>query len=859
MGAMSGYVSRESILLVDDDARVLDTYKTILGNDSDSSEWEQELKGLIDLEPSVADPATESDRHYKLIIASSGMEAVRKHAEALSQGEIVPVALVDMRMPPGISGLETAIKLRKQDPTIYIVVITAYTDYPIDEIQQALQHDFILLTKPASADELYQITRNAVISYQRYLDIKQTQSFLGTPEAEEGCGKVLVADGDPVVQQYVSTLLSNQGGYQVYLSHNGGHVLERVAEIEPDLVLLGEHIPEVYGVDICRHIKMMPSMSSIPVIFTVDLKTDKGIDWVFQAGGADYVPKPITSQVLLARVAIHLNHYREIRRREQLSRNQLLKVMHSLNEGMIITDRFGKVTEVNQVVERMTRMTSEALTGKAVSSMFVEGRKGREQFSFDVERLQAVQQRIQRLQEQRPHYFKQLIDDAPICCILAEAESRQVTAVNYRTQQVLKVGESALKGSGLDRLIADLPEPFSDDPQELVSTLTIPAADEYDKTETVQVALIPFEKEDSRYQMVLIRQDHDQLDWELVRLTAFGQLLRPESHSSQRELIQQGGGSFPVLLQGGVFRDDSHHIEGGVLTLVDLRDIRLAESKQQYAAFQAGVAEMSATLLHTIGNSIQGINNGVSQLRQQMRVYLKLVSTIERFNKQTWDDAEERNRRLDELMQVLPTTMRELIGEGENRYSDLSALGMVKQGADYIAEIVELHRKGFKMDQQATQTNVRNLLDDVLMLTRESAQKRRIALETELTLEETSFMLPRNQLMQALINLVTNAVDAVDERFKGESGGEIMIRAFRGPFDQVDCLRILVVDNGIGISEEQQCKLFTFGYSTKRRGSGFGLHATANFLRSINGRVLVDSDGPDTGATVTLTIPIMDQ
>ena len=67
---------------------------------------------------------------------------------------------------------------------------------------------------------------------------------------------------------------------------------------------------------------------------------------------------------------------------------------------------------------------------------------------------------------------------------------------------------------------------------------------------------------------------------------------------------------------------------------------------------------------------------------------------------------------------------------------------------------------------------------------------------------------------------------------------------------------VMIKDNGIGFDPADKAKLFNFGYSTKQRGTGFGLHACGNYMLAQNGHITADSNGIDKGATFTVIIPI---
>ena len=69
-------------------------------------------------------------------------------------------------------------------------------------------------------------------------------------------------------------------------------------------------------------------------------------------------------------------------------------------------------------------------------------------------------------------------------------------------------------------------------------------------------------------------------------------------------------------------------------------------------------------------------------------------------------------------------------------------------------------------------------------------------------------------------------------------------------------ISIKVKDNGVGISPDNLLKLFNHGFTTKKRGHGFGLHSGANVAKELGGSLSAASDGLGHGATFTLTLPL---
>lgn len=101
-------------------------------------------------------------------------------------------------------------------------------------------------------------------------------------------------------------------------------------------------------------------------------------------------------------------------------------------------------------------------------------------------------------------------------------------------------------------------------------------------------------------------------------------------------------------------------------------------------------------------------------------------------------------------------------------------------------------------------------------------------------------------LQQALLNIVTNAVDALEERNAPRvditvmrNGGTILVR---------------VADNGRGTTEAQQKDLFKPFYTSKPHGTGLGLVIVKKLLTKMNGDVSITSS-PDRGTTVEISLP----
>lgn len=148
------------ILIIDDDPKILELFQNILCPQKSSL---GALKKMLGEGPA----SKKEENRFQLTTSKQGVHGVELVMKAMKSDYPFAVAFVDMRMPPGIDGLETARRIRELDDRLYIVILTAYTDRTPDEIQEAVKHDVLLVRKPISEDEIYQLSRNLCNSWSR--------------------------------------------------------------------------------------------------------------------------------------------------------------------------------------------------------------------------------------------------------------------------------------------------------------------------------------------------------------------------------------------------------------------------------------------------------------------------------------------------------------------------------------------------------------------------------------------------------------------------------------------------------------------------------------------------------------------
>ncbi len=133
-----------------------------------------------------------------------------------------------------------------------------------------------------------------------------------SPQATRSGDVVLLVDDMPQSLGALAQVLEADG-YTVLVAHSGEAALARLDLVTPDAILLDALMPGWSGFETCRRIKAEPAWSHIPIIFMTGLSETAHVVEGFDAGGVDYVVKPLRAQEVQARLATHVRNARVVR------------------------------------------------------------------------------------------------------------------------------------------------------------------------------------------------------------------------------------------------------------------------------------------------------------------------------------------------------------------------------------------------------------------------------------------------------------------------------------------------------------------------------------------------------------------
>ncbi len=109
----------------------------------------------------------------------------------------------------------------------------------------------------------------------------------------------------------------DESGYTVLVATSGEQALQRAAQTRPDIVLLDAMMPGIDGFEVARRLKADAATAHIPIVFMTGLTDTEHLVAALEAGGVDYVTKPIKPKEVLARMNVHLQGARRARQEAQ--------------------------------------------------------------------------------------------------------------------------------------------------------------------------------------------------------------------------------------------------------------------------------------------------------------------------------------------------------------------------------------------------------------------------------------------------------------------------------------------------------------------------------------------------------------
>ena len=287
--------------------------------------------------------------------------------------------------------------------------------------------------------------------------------------------------------------------------------------------------------------------------------------------------------------------------------------------------------------------------------------------------------------------------------------------------------------------------------------------------------------------------------------------------------------------------------------LVRERTKELEETQAELLAqaHEAGMAEMAVGVLHNIGNAITPVKVGthllIKRLRENpLRTNLQeALLTIPEAIQSVPDMPDAQREKITTILKLLPQGIRD---EFDHIIEEIE---QISDKHKYIENVINLQMNYARLKGRDELVDINRVARDALEMLAEVILKYNVEVETSFQ-AAARVRLEEGKLLQILINLIKNGCEAMGN---SPEGTKILTVATSQSNDDPPQVILSVRDTGCGFTPEEEKHFFSFGYSTKNRGSGFGLHSSANYLIANNGTIEAKSEGQGLGAEFIIRLP----
>lgn len=587
---------------------------------------------------------------------------------------------------------------------------------------------------------------------------------------------------------------------------SGREGIDIAREEDPDVILLDVIMPQMDGFEVCRRLKNDADLKTIPVLFLTAIKTNRETrSKAIEAGGDAFLSKPVDETELLVQVQSmakikrgNIMQIKENKRLGALVEEQAYEYSMILNtamDGFLIIDKRGKVVNVNDTYCNLTGYTRAELLTMSVS---------------DVELLEdkvMTEQRMERVLRNGSERFETkhkckdgtVIDVEISTSFLNGAEScfyvfvRDITEYKREHERVIETERSKTS------ILSNIPgfayrckldenwtmEVLSNSFKDIIG---------YHEDEVIDNRVLSYNE--------MIVEKYRSEVWDAWNIC----IQKKSAYKGEYELIKKNGERIWVWEQGhGVYDDNGNVIalEGFVSDITEKKKSEEEKRKMEARLSQQqrleSIGVLAGGVAHEINNPINGIMN-----------YSQLIL-----------DEPEKDIEIAEYA-------KEIIHESER-----------------VSEIVKNLLLFSRTDKQSySNVKIDDIIGRTLSLIRTIIKRDQIDLQVDISKNMPNIKCRSQRLQQVLMNLLTNARDALNQKYEGYDENKVMrisCKTFKK--ENKDWIRITVEDKGNGIPEAARENIFDPFFSTKGRtqGTGLGLYISYGIAKEHHGELTFET------------------
>jgi signal transduction histidine kinase len=295
-----------------------------------------------------------------------------------------------------------------------------------------------------------------------------------------------------------------------------------------------------------------------------------------------------------------------------------------------------------------------------------------------------------------------------------------------------------------------------------------------------------------------------------------------------------------------VYHAISVHISTAIRSAFILDKLDQSYKKLVKQAHKEGMADISAGIMHNVGNGLNSVNSSVQMMREWTR--LSPINDIIKAN----NLLELNIDKLDEFILNDPKGMKLM-----QFYLKLGS-SIIEFRQRLIFQVDRLDAKMRSINDSitaqqnyaVTKTSLEELdlvevIEDVLKMQSSLMASYKIEIEKDYKCMP-KVMGQRVKLFHVLVSLIKNSIDSLMKTPLKNRKIKVFI------FEDDDSTYVQVIDSGCGIPAHMIDTLFSVGFTTKRNGRGFGLQTCSIYMAEMDGKIWAESDGTGMGSTFVL-------
>ncbi len=288
----------------------------------------------------------------------------------------------------------------------------------------------------------------------------------------------------------------------------------------------------------------------------------------------------------------------------------------------------------------------------------------------------------------------------------------------------------------------------------------------------------------------------------------------------------------------------------------DVTKLKMLEKQQHEANLDKAVAqgkfEIASEVMHDIGNAVVGFGSYLTRIKrlQEQGNYENLKNLINFFEEQKTSIANAiGQQKADAVINMLSGIAQTQNNNKEEITKSITEQLNIIANIEEILNIQRQYITGHE-SKERKQANLKNIIDDSLSMLFSAIDKTAVDISVNITDNLPSIKGDRTKLMQLLLNVVKNSLDAIEENTTEKN---ISIDAYT----EANKLILRIKDNGRGFDSATAGQLFNRGFTTKANGTGQSLYNCKTIVESHEGTIAITSDGPGKGTLTTIGFKIL--